>query len=240
VFIGLKSYEYYPLVLKDPYHDMVLGAYLSQMVYVSSVALFIAAFHLSWRAILIFTGMFVAIEFLFLALGVYKLNWWNPGYTAAGLIFYFYIAKKWYSSLVQGPSRIMRLITLFCMCQILYGNLMVYVTFAGHYQIVLGWFDGAAKDTLVGIVISISFRAAVVALICWFRRYWALPAASVLFTAGHLYLRHLGILTADYGWLSAFVLSDFIVVLCCYYADRKLLIRPQSSSPSNINLVKTR
>lgn len=84
IFVFLQSYEYYPHILKKTYYDMCIGAYLSQGIYVSSVALFTAAFNLGYGWILFFIAMFVGIEYLFLALGIYKLNWWHPGYTGAG------------------------------------------------------------------------------------------------------------------------------------------------------------
>jgi hypothetical protein len=68
------SYEYYPGILKIPYYDLSLGAYLSQVYYVSSVAFFIAAFQLPFGWSLLFFAMFVGIEYCFLALGVYNSN----------------------------------------------------------------------------------------------------------------------------------------------------------------------
>jgi hypothetical protein len=59
ICIWFQSYEYYPKILEDPYYDLILGTYLSQVYYVSSVALFIAAFNLRYGWMLFFSAMFV-------------------------------------------------------------------------------------------------------------------------------------------------------------------------------------
>ncbi|MDQ0058771.1 hypothetical protein [Paenibacillus harenae] len=110
----LHSYEYYPGILKNPYHDLSLGAYLSQVYYVSSAAFFIAAFQLRFGWILLISAMFVGIEYGFLALGIYKLIWWHPSYTGVDLPVYFWISKKWCVFLLQGSSRFIAVLLICC------------------------------------------------------------------------------------------------------------------------------
>ncbi|MDF2964261.1 MAG: hypothetical protein K0S39_5996 [Paenibacillus sp.] len=61
ICIWLQSYEYYPKILENPYLDLVLGTYLSQVYYVTSVALFITAFRLKFNSAACFYRLHWAI-----------------------------------------------------------------------------------------------------------------------------------------------------------------------------------
>jgi hypothetical protein len=223
IFIWLQSYEYYPHILKIPYYDMALGAYLS-IFYISSVAVFIAAFNLGYGWILFFTAMFVVIEHLFLALGIYKLNWWHPGYTGVGVLIYFRIAKKWYSFLLKASSRFIRLITLFCTNYTLYSNLIIIPTLFNHYRFVVGWFEDPARDTAAAVIVYMIIRGFITAMVCFYRLHWAILASvPILMWISYLVLIHLHIMTFKHLWdLLLFAASDIVVLLCCYYFNRVL------------------
>jgi hypothetical protein len=224
VFIWLQSYHYYPHILKNPYYDNTLGAYFSQVFYVSSVAVFIAAFHLEYGWILFFTGMFVGIEYLFLALGIYEVNWWRPAYTAVGLFIYFWIARKLYDSLLQASSRFIRLISLNFINYILYANLLVIPVLAGHYHFAVGWFDDPARATIAVIVVYCIIRGVITAVVCFYWLHWLIPAlVLILMGASYLVLIHLHIFTFKYLWdFILFPVSDIVVLFCCYYFNRVL------------------
>jgi hypothetical protein len=219
VFIWLQSYHYYPRLLKNPYYDNTLGAYFSQVYYVSSVAVLIASFNLGFIWILFFTVMFVGIEYFFLALGIYKLYWWHPSYTAVGLFIYFWVAKRWYKSLLQVSSCWIRLSTLNFMNYILYGNIIVIPVLAGHYHFFFGWFADPARDTIAVIIAYCIIRGFITAAVCFYRLHWPILAFVLLFMgASYFILIHLHLFTYKHLWdLILFPVSDAVIMLCCYY-----------------------
>jgi hypothetical protein len=224
IFVFLQSYAYYPHILKKTYYDMNLGSYLSQVLYVSSVALFIAAFNLGYGWILFFIAMFVGIEFLFLSLGIYKLNWWNSGYTAAGLLIYFWISKKWYTLLLQASSRFIRLITLYCLGYSIYSNLLNVPFMLDYFYFGGGWFADPARDSVAVKIVYFLILSVVPAMVCFYRLHWTiLAAAPVVMLITHLVSIQLHILNLKHLWvLFMFSASDMLVLLCCYYFNRVL------------------
>jgi hypothetical protein len=224
IYICFQSYEYYPQLLAVPYYDMTLGAYLSQVYYVSSVALFIAAFNLGFIWIFFFTIMFVGIEYLFLALKLYKLNWWSPAYTFFGLLIYFQIAKLWLPAIRKAQSRFIRFFTLSGINYILFGNLIAFSIFSNHYHFSAGFFDDPARDTLAVILIFMLSRAFIIALTCVLRHNWAVMVSILLFTwSTYFVLIRMNILAFHSKLdLLSLAASDVVVPLICIYFNRKL------------------
>ncbi|WP_164779678.1 hypothetical protein [Paenibacillus kobensis] len=225
IFIFLNSYEYKPGILKQPYADNALGAYFSQSYYITSIALLIAAYHLRFRWNILFTAMFVGIEYLFLFLGIYKLNWWHPAYTAVGLVIYFAISKKWYNYLLHPSSRLVRFFTLFC---INYGNYAVIAALPvifEAYRLAGGWFADPVRDTIAVIIVILLTRSSVIAVVCFCSLHWIIKAfVPVLLFVGYLVLIQLHIFIISSFWiLVLFSSADIWTLLFCCYFNRKLL-----------------
>lgn len=227
IFVFFQSYEYYPHILKKKYYDMCIGAYLSQGFYVSSLALFIAAFNLGYGWILFFIAMFVGIEYLFLALGIYKLNWWHPGYTGVGLLIYFWVGKKWYSSLLQASSLFIRLVTLYCLSYTLYTNLLTAPFYLNYFYYSGGWFDNPERDSIAVGLVYFLIHSAVPAIVCFYRLHWTILAATpIVLLISHLVIILLHILSIKHLWvIFIFSMLEIVVLLCCYYFNRVLLNR---------------
>ncbi|MBD2870324.1 hypothetical protein [Paenibacillus arenilitoris] len=224
IFFWLQSYEYYPQILENGYYDMTLGAYISQRFLVSTVAVSIAAFGLGVAPVLLLTAMFVGIELIFLAIGIYKLNWWNPAYTAIGLFLYFLMTKKWYDSLLWVSSRFIRFFTLFSMTYTLYTDIIAIPTLAGHYRFAVHWFDDPARNTVMVILIDCFIASFLVAVVCYCRLHWAIKASVPLaMWASYFVLIRLQLFTFTHVWdLLVFAASDVAVLLNCVYFERVL------------------
>jgi hypothetical protein len=221
----LHSYEYFPGILDNRYYDLSLGAYLSQVYYVASVALFIAAFQLRFSWALLFSLMFVGIEYGFLALGVYKLIWWHPAYTGIGLLVYFWISKKWWILLLRGSSRFIRWFTLVGVNYILYADLETIPFFSGHYHFAARWFDDPARDTVAVLVIYTTVRAVIIATVCYYRpRWYVLAAVIAALCTGYLVSMQFDILAFKYAWsFYVFMAFDIAILPICFKFNRLLL-----------------
>lgn len=224
IFFWLDCYEYYPHVWKEPYYDNTFGAYLSQRFFVSSVAVFIAAFNLGIGPILLLISMFIGIENLFLVLKLYKLNWWHPSYTAAGLFIYFYIGKVWFKHLLQIPSHIIRFITLFCTLYTLYTDIIAIPTLSGHYFFDVIWFDDPARNTIIVIILYCLIRSFFLAIVCCYRFHWIIMILVPAFMwLSYFVLFQMGIFSFRYSWnILLFAASDIMVLLSGYYFNKVL------------------
>ncbi|WP_221568770.1 hypothetical protein [Alkalihalobacillus sp. TS-13] len=227
IFFLFESYEYYPQVWNDWYYDNTFGAYLSQRFFVSSVAIFVAAFNLGFGFILLFIAMFVGIEYAFLALKVYKLNWWHPTYTAIGLLIYFYIGKVWYRCLLDGSYRFFRMFTLGCFAFTLYTDVIAIPTLSGHYEFAVDWFDNPSRDTVIVILIYCLTRGYLIAFVCCYKRHWVyLSFLTAAIWLSYIVLIQFDIFIYKHLWdLWLFAASDLIVLFSSLYFNR-VLSRP--------------
>ncbi|CAN7669760.1 hypothetical protein LJR153_005261 [Paenibacillus sp. LjRoot153] len=224
IFVWFPSYEYYPHMLKNPYYDMTLGAYLSQQFYVTSVALFIAAFNLGYGWIVALAAMFACIEIIFLKLGIYKLIWWNPVYTFAGILLYFWIAKKWYGMLLHATSPLIRFITLSGINYIVYAHLIMYALLSDHFHYPVYWYDSPERTALSVIIIYFYIRGLLTALVCFYKFRWTLQAlVPVLMGGSYLLSMALHIFTFTYIWdIYLLIAADIVLLFCCNYFNRIL------------------
>ncbi|MDG5789262.1 hypothetical protein QA612_17520 [Evansella sp. AB-P1] len=110
-----RGYTYRPKFLRNKHLDSVLGATLSQAIYVPFTALFITAFQLGWKVKWLFTLYFVAVESIFEFLGIYKRKWWKKTYTFLLIPVYFFITDKWWQLLKSDnpPIKIISLYNIF-------------------------------------------------------------------------------------------------------------------------------
>ncbi|WP_216773436.1 hypothetical protein [Metabacillus halosaccharovorans] len=105
----LQAYTYKPSLVKKRYFDNILGAILSQAIYIPVSATFITVFNkkLNWK--LGFTVFFYCIEHLFILLKIYKINWWKPIYTVILLPVYYVLSDFFYKGLEKQKIAVRKL-----------------------------------------------------------------------------------------------------------------------------------
>jgi hypothetical protein len=64
----------------------------------------IATFNMNWIWIVLFSGFFTGIEFLFLELHIYSHNWWRLEYTGLGIAVYFAVGNFFYKRILHPTS----------------------------------------------------------------------------------------------------------------------------------------
>lgn len=101
-----SGYQYKPSFFKNKSIDNIVGAILSQAIYVPFTAIYISSFHLSWKAKWLISLYFSLIESLFTRIDIYKQNWWKTRYTFLLLPIYFYISDVWYTALKKGNKHV--------------------------------------------------------------------------------------------------------------------------------------
>jgi hypothetical protein len=101
------SYEYKPKLFKKKYLDNILGAFLSQGVFVPFTSIFISSFGFGWKIKAMFGMYFAIVERIFIKMGIFKNNWWRTIYTVFLIPIYFKIGEYWYKSLLKGNGNIL-------------------------------------------------------------------------------------------------------------------------------------
>jgi hypothetical protein len=125
VLILLNGYRYMPGFLQDAKLDNYLGSFMSNLVIIPALTVFINAFSLSWRYLLGIALVLSGIDWYFTTLGIYHHYWWKSVYTGIGFII-LYVLSRWVWSGLQEkqPSLIFRL-------------LIIYLTYIPFFTLIL-------------------------------------------------------------------------------------------------------
>lgn len=109
----LKSYDYFPMIIRhSPLDDTLAGNLFSQF-FVSATALLIAVYNLNYYWNIIFALVISIIEELFLSLGIYSQNWYQTWMTFVGLQVFFLIVKRIYEQNFKELNQLWRCIYIF-------------------------------------------------------------------------------------------------------------------------------
>ncbi|MEQ2527870.1 hypothetical protein WMO40_14270 [Bacillaceae bacterium CLA-AA-H227] len=123
----LKAYTYYPMLLPhSPPDDSIAGNIFSQFS-VTATALLIAVLKLKYYWYFIFALMYGAIEELFLALGVYKHNWYQTWMTVVFLLILFWITKYVYRITFTRLNGFLRYVFIFLGLLTLHQHTIVWI-----------------------------------------------------------------------------------------------------------------
>lgn len=104
ILIFMKAYAYYPMIIKNspnPFNDVLAGNLFSQFS-ISASTLLAVVLNLKYHWYLILAAIYGFIEEGFLALGVYKHNWYQTWMTVVMAPFSLWIAKKMYEKIIKG------------------------------------------------------------------------------------------------------------------------------------------
>ncbi len=112
LILGLNAYSYYPKIFQDSYLDIIFGNYFSQ-ISISSTALLIAIYNLSYIWYCIFAFIYFLIDIFFVNLGIYEHFWYKSVYTLFGFLPYFWMVNKWYEKAKNSTNRLINYISLY-------------------------------------------------------------------------------------------------------------------------------
>lgn len=117
------AYTYKPKVLKKNFFDNILGAILSQGIFVPFTAVFTTALKIGWVGKLMVGVYFSLVELVFLKINVYKHHWWKTVYTLI-LIPIYLVISDWWNILLGKKNPFIRFISLFLMIMVSEANLL--------------------------------------------------------------------------------------------------------------------
>lgn len=152
------GYSYKPNMIKSNHLDRILGAVLSQAIYVPFTALFLTAFNLKWKSRIAFSAYFTIVEIIFLKLNIYKHTWYKTSLTFFLTLFYFKLSDFWYK-LLKRENTIIKGISLYFFILISCVNMLFTravrkdIKFGrGHYH---SWTEHFIIAPLYSIILSI-------------------------------------------------------------------------------------
>lgn len=144
------SYQYFPKLIKhNSDYDSNMGAIASNALALPVVATFIGALRKNWKWIIFFTSLFAGIEWTFLQLNIYSHNWWKIGYTALGLLVFYFPISKVFDQLLSHPltGKLHNILLFLIIGPISASFQFTPIMFVSNRYYELGWFDQLSEDT---------------------------------------------------------------------------------------------
>lgn len=197
-----KAYRYFPMVFPEsPPDDNIVGNLFSQFS-VSATALLLAVFGLNFIWHLIFAAAYGAIEEGFLALDIYRHNWYQTWMTVAALLLLFWIAKRAYGVCLTHLGRRLRYLFIFFGLITLHEHAIVWVLRLTGVRLLNEHVMGDPERSFV--VISGAYMLILGVAVMWLyfsniRWRWKLPAIALLYF-GHWIAAEVDLIIYKEGW----------------------------------------
>lgn len=197
------GYRIMPGMLGNEWFDGVEGAFVSDFFVVPSTAVMVAAFDLKPVWMLLIASFIMGIEWLFVSLGIYEQYWWKTIYTGIGIMIYFYIGKKIWSTIrLNNLNRYALLLILYFSFSIVHNILTFTPAVRFHkYQFEAGWFPDPALDHLIFGAVYLYIISIIAAVMVWARINWLyrITGLIVMYALDFLLFKN-GILRFYSGW----------------------------------------
>lgn len=231
IFLFLKSYNYYPMIIpQSPIDDGLAGSLFSQFS-VSSSAMLISVLNLNYYWFLIFSVMYGIIEELFLHLGIYAHNWYQTWMTMLGLVLLFWIAKRMYAVNFKHIRHSWRYIFM------MFGLFTLHMPTILWPSILLGVFAPSTKilpdamSSYALICLINLFLMSFTCMIIYFSKLkWWWNSIVVLALFGIIYIAYrLNIIYVKEGLLLIFATIDIFGMYLCVFILDKLIINDERS-----------
>lgn len=211
----LKAYTYYPMLVPDSQPvDSIAGNLFSQFS-VSASALLLAVLRLKYYWYIVFALIYGLIEELFLALGVYKQNWYHTWMTVLLLPFFFWVARQAYRLCFTRLKGVLLHVFIFLGLLTLHQNTIVWVLRLTDIQ---RFSENIFPDKQHSLIFLSSLYMLVLGVIIMFvyfsniRWYWK-SALIVFLYIGHWLGQHFDLIIYKEGW---FLISTTISIGAMY------------------------
>ena len=209
--IVFNAYHYHPGLVSDSFQDSVLGNIFSQ-VSVSTSAVLIAVFGLSWIWRAGFSVAYFLVDVLFIALGIYEHNWYRSVYTLFGFFIYSWLIKFWFDRFKSGGYRHLFNITWFLGAFAVTGNTIMMPQKLLKLQIFsVGIFADISKDHTVGMLIYGPILIILMIALHYWQARRAVKWIPFLFFAAMQYVLYVsGFILIEPGWFVIVTAADLL------------------------------
>ncbi|MFE8699594.1 hypothetical protein ACFYKX_03035 [Cytobacillus sp. FJAT-54145] len=153
-----NAYKYKPKILRNNYLDNILGAILSQAIFVPFTSQFIRTFKLGWVGKLFFIVYFYLVEQYFIQTKVYSTLWWKSYFTSFFLPVFYNLSDYWKNHLEKG-TRFILFISLFLSILVTGVNILYVMAVVRKFRFGLGkihsWKEHFILAPLYSILLSL-------------------------------------------------------------------------------------
>ncbi len=228
--LGLfNSYAYKPGVFENPWAENIVGHLILNSTLWPGVAVLVVGYRLGYGWISLIAAAFLLLEHLFLSLGIYEHHWWRCYMTAAAIILFLVISKKWFPFMNKTRRGLPRFITLyFAAFVIIHLPIPLLLLYGKQYYNVNLAMDMYRSSTIFILLYQLVETLEVMFFFFFDRWFWKLVPYVISF-AGQIFLASRNILVIQDDWSLGYTQLIYAIVLTLCLIMENYTLRPPAS-----------
>jgi hypothetical protein len=213
-----KAYTYKPKVMKKPFLDDIVGAILSQAIFVPFTAVFMTSEKIGWIGKFCGGLYFSFVELIFVRLKIFKKHWWKTIYTLILIPVYFKFSDLWNWGLNQ-KFRGLRVISLFLMMMVTEANVLFLFAATRKFRFGIGKFHSWKEHFVIVPLYAISTALMSTIILLrentWRKKFIALLSSIVINT----FFRQIELLKSKIHWLELILIRIILITIYGIFRD---------------------
>ncbi|MCX8130901.1 MAG: hypothetical protein N3I35_12480 [Clostridia bacterium] len=232
IVLGLfNSYVYKIGVFADPWAQNLLGHLILNTTLYPTTAILLVAYSLGYGWIILFTALYVLIEYVFIQLGIYEHHWWKYYMTAIVVIVYLSTAKYWFAKIIQKPIGIIRTLTFFFVAMLVIHTPTPILLLLGkqHYQLDLinkFFINFYISSIIVAFVNHLIMSFILIIFVCKLRKWYWRTVPFIISIITLTTYTNMGILVIDNGWKFIYYLLIEQICIATFILIEKYTLKP--------------
>ncbi|OLS39907.1 hypothetical protein [Bacillus sp. MRMR6] len=213
-----NAYTYKPKIMKKPFFDDIVGAILSQAIFVPFTAVFLTSVKIGWIGKFIGGLYFSIVELIFVRLKIFKKHWWKTIYTLILIPVYFKFSDLWNWGLNQ-KFRGLRVMSLFLMMMVTEANVLFLFAATRKFRFGIGkfhsWKEHFVIVPLYAIATSLMSTIILLRENTWRKKFTALLSSIVLNT----FFKKIKLLRSKIHWLEFILIRIILITVYGIFRD---------------------
>lgn len=227
IVLGLfNSYAYKPGIFQNVWTENLTGHLILNSTLWPGIALMAVAYRFKYWGISLITTSYLLLEYLFLKLGIYEQHWWRYPMTAAAIIIYLVILKKWFPLMNNTRHGLLRFISLYFAAFVIIHTPAALLLLLGkqYYSVVLPL--DMYRSSIIFILFYNLTETLVVMLFLYLDKWFCKLAPYIFSFSGQIFLYSRGILIIQDGWNLAYTLFLYAITLTLCLFMEKYTLQP--------------
>ncbi|MBM7865258.1 hypothetical protein GTO89_00565 [Heliobacterium gestii] len=201
ILFVFNSYAYKPGLFTDPIQESIYGHLVCNGFFWGGFTLLVAAFQLKYYWIFLISVVFMLVEVLFLALGIYTHHWWRTYMTGIAVVVFLFFARKCFGILMEKKHMLLRYTAFYLIAWLLLlgSSIVLLISDKQHFGIGLVdnyFLNDIFFDVPYQLIMSLTFIFFVNFL---HKPYWKTAPLFVVLLSDYMMIK-MNILTFQNGW----------------------------------------
>lgn len=225
--LGLfNSYEYRTGLYDSIWAQNLIGHLFLNTTMFPAAGLIIVTSSPSFLRTSFVAAVFVAVEYLFLKLGLYAQHWWQYYMSVINIFIFAAVSRKWFAKMVKPCKRGTRAVVFYFVAMVIIHFPGPFLLLYGRTRYTMEWIVQMVHDPYITSILILFFyhlleSLLVVLVACILKNpKWKLVPFFISAAVQTLFAR-MGIMIVDKGWKPVYTILIYFVFIAVFYLVEK-------------------